>query len=54
MEDSLDYNSTLNMPLPFRLLCNLLNELDKNRASKSMKAIQRLNTRTVIAWVQQA
>jgi len=38
------------MPFPFRLLCDLLNGLDQNRANKSMKAIQRLNARTVVAW----
>jgi DNA ligase 4 len=47
---SFSHKFTVNMPFPFRLLCDLLNELDQNRANKSMKAIQRLNTRTVVAW----
>src|SRR5580693_3599697 len=38
------------MPFPFRLLCDILNELDQNRANKSMKTIQRLNTHTVVGW----
>ena len=50
MEGSLDHNFTVNMPFPFRLLCDLLNELDQNRANSSMKTIQHLNTRTVVAW----
>jgi DNA ligase-4 len=41
---------TVNMPFPFRLLCDLLNELDQNRANMSMKTIQRLNMRTVVTW----
>jgi DNA ligase 4 len=40
------------MAFPFRLLCDLLNKLDHNRAYKSTTTvqIQRLNTQTVVAW----
>jgi DNA ligase 4 len=38
------------MPFTFRLLCDLLNELDQNRSSKSMKTSRCLNTHTVVAW----
>ncbi len=40
------------MPFPFRLLYDLLNQLNQNHANKSIKKIQiqRLNTRTVVSW----
>ena len=40
------------MPFTFRLLCDLLNELDHNRVYKSTTTvqIQRLNAQTVVAW----
>ena len=40
------------MAFLFRLLCDLLNELDHNRAYKSTTTvqIQRLNAQTVVAW----
>jgi hypothetical protein len=47
-EGSLDSNFTINMPFPFRFLCDLLNELDQNHTNKLTRTIQRLNT--VVTW----
>src|SRR6266480_5304893 len=40
------------MPFPFSLLCDLLNELDRNRERKALKTSKTLksNIQTVVSW----
>jgi hypothetical protein len=41
----------INMPFPFSSLCELLNELDKNRTkSSAVGKILDLNAKTVVSW----